>query len=97
VPGAKLTLCNALAPACDGLGGGVSMPRGRRPRFGGQGREPVGWLLAAVVLFGVLWAVAQVLGWPLWVRVTLVGLAAASLLPRIRDLVKLSLTPGAGH
>ena len=64
------------------------MPRGRRPRFGGQGREPVGWLLAAVVLFGVLWAVAQVLGWPLWVRVTLVGLAAASLLPRIRDLVK---------
>jgi hypothetical protein len=44
--------------------------------------------LAAVMLFGVLSAVAQVLAWPVWVRVTLAGLVAASLLPRSRDLVK---------
>ena len=35
------------------------MPRGRRARFGGRGRERAWWLLAAAVLFAVLWAVAQ--------------------------------------
>ena len=65
------------------------MPKGRRARFGGQGRERAGWLLPAAVLFGVLWAVAQVLAWPVWVRVTLAGFAAAAaLLLRLRDLVK---------
>jgi hypothetical protein len=64
------------------------MPRGRRPSFGGQGRERVGWPLPAVVLFAVLWAVAQVWTWPVWARVTLAGLAAAALLPQLRDWVK---------
>ena len=54
------------------------MSSGRRARFGGRGRERAWWLLAAAVLFAVLWAVAQVLAWPLWARVTLAGLAAAA-------------------
>jgi hypothetical protein len=33
------------------------MPIGRRARFGGRGRERAWWLLAAAVLFAVLWAV----------------------------------------
>jgi TPR repeat protein len=49
----------------------------------------MGWLLPIAVLFGVLWAVAQVLAWPVWVRVTLAGFAAVTvLLLRLRDLVK---------
>jgi hypothetical protein len=70
------------------------MPKGRRARFGGHGRERAGWLLAAVVLFGVLlfgvWAVAQVLACPVWAWASLAGLAAAALSPRLRDLVKRS-------
>jgi uncharacterized protein len=65
------------------------MPKGRRARFGVQGRERAGWLLPAVVLFGGWWAVAQVLACPVWAWVTLAGLApAAALLPRLRDLVR---------
>jgi len=64
------------------------MPKGRRARFGGQARERAGWLLPAVVLFGVLGAVAPVLACPVWAWVTLAGFAAAALLPRLRDLVK---------
>ncbi len=56
------------------------MSSGRRARFGGRGRERAWWLLAAAVLFAVLWAVAQVLAWPLWARVALAGLAAAAAL-----------------
>jgi hypothetical protein len=65
------------------------MPKGRRARFGGQARERAGWLLPAVVLFGVLGAVAPVLACPVWAWVTLAAFAAAAaLLPRLRDLVK---------
>jgi tetratricopeptide (TPR) repeat protein len=51
---------------------------GRRPRFAGRGRERSWWLLLAVVLFAALWAIAQVLGWPVWARAALAGLAAAA-------------------
>ena len=45
--------------------------------------------MPAVVLFGVLGAVAQVLACPVWAWVTLAGFAAAAALsPRLRDLVK---------
>ena len=64
------------------------MPRGRRARFGGRGRERVGWPLPAVVVFAVLWAVAQVWAWPVWARVILAGLAAAALLAHVRVWVK---------
>ena len=65
------------------------MPSGRRARCDDQGRERMGWLQPLAVLFGVLWAVAQVLAWPVWVRVTLAGFAAATvLLLRLWDLVK---------
>ena len=64
------------------------MPRGRRARFGGRGRERTGWPLPAAVLFAVLCGVAQVGMWPVWARAALVGLAAAALLPQVRDWVK---------
>jgi hypothetical protein len=66
------------------------MSSGRRVRFGGRGRERAWWLLAAAVLFAVLWAIAQVLAWPLWARVTLAGLAAAAALvvPELRARFK---------
>jgi len=54
------------------------MKLGRRPRFVGRGRERALWLLLAAVLFVVLWAIAQVLGWPLWARAVFAGLAAAA-------------------
>ena len=62
------------------------MSGGRRARFGGRGRERAWWLLAAAVLFAVLWAVAQVLAWPLWARATLAGMAAvvALVVPELR-------------
>jgi tetratricopeptide (TPR) repeat protein len=50
---------------------------GRRARFAGRGRERSWWLLLAAVLAAVLWAIAQVLGWPVWARAVLAGLAAA--------------------
>lgn len=51
------------------------MKLGRRVRF--TGRERSWWLLLAAVLAAVLWAIAQVLGWPVWARAVLAGLAAA--------------------
>ncbi len=51
---------------------------GQRPRFVTRGRERSWWLLLAAVLAAVLWAIAQVLGWPLWARMVLSGLAAAA-------------------
>lgn len=54
------------------------MKSGRRPRFVTRGRERSLWLLLAVVLAAVLWAMAQVLGWPVWARAVLSGLAAAA-------------------
>ncbi len=54
------------------------MKLGRRARFVGRGRERVLWLLGAALLIAVLWAIAPVLGWPLWVRAVLSGLAAAA-------------------
>src|SRR5258708_37268692 len=65
----------------EGMGGheGVNqMKLGRRARFVGRGRERVLWLLGAALLIAVLWAIAPVLGWPLWVRAVLSGLAAAA-------------------
>src|SRR5260370_5728918 len=62
-------------PRVWGLEGVNQMELGRRVRFAGRGRERSWWLL---LLPGVLWAVAQVLGWPLWARAVLVGLAAAA-------------------
>ncbi len=53
------------------------MKLGRRVRFAGRGREWSWWLLLAAVLAAVLWAIAQELGWPVWARVVLAGLAAA--------------------
>ena len=53
------------------------MKLGRRPRFAGRGRERSWWLLLAAALAVVLWAIAQVLGWPIWARAVLAGLAAA--------------------
>src|SRR5438552_3787606 len=54
------------------------MKQGQRVRFTDRGRERLwGLLVAAVLAAGVLWAVAQVLGWPLWARAVLAGLAAA--------------------
>ena len=68
------------------------MPTGRRARFGGRGRERAWWLLAAAVLFAVLWAVGQVLAWPVWARATLAGLAAAVALvvPELRAWLKIA-------
>ena len=66
------------------------MSGGRRARFGGRGRERAWWLLAAAVLFAVLWAVAQVLAWPVWARAVLAGSAAAVALvvPELRAWFK---------
>ena len=66
------------------------MSSGRRARFGGRSRERAWWLLAAAVLFAVLWAVAQVLAWPVWARAVLGGLAAAAVLvvPELRARFK---------
>jgi hypothetical protein len=50
----------------------------RQARFAGRGRERAWWLLVAVVLAAVLWAIAQELELPLWARVVLAGLAAAA-------------------
>jgi tetratricopeptide (TPR) repeat protein len=43
-------------------------------------------LLLAAVLAAVLWAIAQVLGWPVWARAVLAGLAAvtAVIIPELR-------------
>lgn len=48
------------------------------------------WLLAAAVLFAVLWAVAQVLTWPVGARAVLAGLAASAalLVPELRARFK---------
>ena len=45
------------------------------------------WLLAVACAVAVLWAVAQVLAWPVWARVALAGSAAAIgvLLPEMRS------------
>ncbi len=66
------------------------MTSGWRPRFGGRGRERAWWLLAAAVLFAVLWAVAQALKWPGWALAVLGGLAAAAALvmPELRARFK---------
>ena len=66
------------------------MPSGRRARFGGRGRERAWWLLAAAVLFAVLWAIAQALKWPGWALAVLGGLAAAAALvvPELRARFK---------
>jgi len=53
------------------------MKLGRRVRFAGRGRERSWWLLLPVVLAAVLWAIAQVLGWPVWARAVLAVLAVA--------------------
>src|SRR5688500_15745315 len=67
----------------------MPMSSGRQARFGGRGRERTWWLLAAAVLFAVLWAIAQVLAWPLWARATFAGLAAAVLVvPELRARFK---------
>jgi hypothetical protein len=68
----------------------MPMSSGWRARFGGRGRERAWWLLAAAVLFAVLWAIAQVLAWPLWARAILAGLAAAAALvvPELRARFK---------
>src|SRR3954451_14495440 len=72
------------------------MGSGRRLRFGGRGRERAWWLLAAAVLFAVLWAVAQALKWPGWALAVLGGLAAAAALvvPELRAWFKQDDTPG---
>jgi TPR repeat protein len=71
------------------------MPKGRRAHCGGHARERAGRLLPAVVLFGVLGAVAQVLACPPWAWVTLAGLAAAAALwPRLRDVARRRNTRG---
>ena len=59
---------------------------GRRVHFASRGRERAWWLLVAAVLAAVLWAIAQVLGWPLWTRALLAGLAAAAvvIVPELR-------------
>jgi membrane protein YdbS with pleckstrin-like domain len=66
------------------------MGSGRRARFGGRGRERAWWLLAAAVLFAVLWAVAQALKWSGWALAVLGGLAAAAALvvPELRARFK---------
>src|SRR6266567_3784352 len=51
--------------------------REQQVRFVSRGRERAWLLLGAVVFVGVLWAIAPVLGWPVWARVVLTGLAAA--------------------
>jgi uncharacterized protein len=53
------------------------MKSGQRPRFVSRGRERSWWLLVAGVLAVGLWAMAQVLGWPVWARAVLSVLAAA--------------------
>ena len=62
---------------------------GRRARFTSSGRERSWWLVLAVVLAAVLWAIAQVLGWPVWARAVLAGLAAVGGVdrPRVAGLV----------
>ena len=59
-------------------------------RHMGRGRERAWWLLAAAMVFAVLWAVAQVLQWPVWARAVLGGLAAAAALvvPELRARYK---------
>ena len=85
------------------------MKQGRRARFASRGRERAWWLLGAAMLVAVLWAIAQVLGWPLWVQAVLAGLAAAVALviPELRTragqddtrarLVEQRLVVSAGH
>jgi tetratricopeptide (TPR) repeat protein len=53
------------------------MKLGRRAHFIGHGRKRLWWLILAAVLAAMLWATAQVLGWPVWARAVLAGLAAA--------------------
>src|SRR5215472_17684887 len=53
------------------------MKQGRRVRFADRGPVRPWWLLFAASLAAVLWAIAQVLGWPLWARAVLAGLTAA--------------------
>jgi tetratricopeptide (TPR) repeat protein len=66
------------------------MKDSRRTRYTGRGQERAWWLLAAAVLFAVLWAVAQVLQWPVWARAVVGGLAAAAVLvvPELRARYK---------
>jgi hypothetical protein len=68
----------------------VPMPNTRRARFRGRGKERAWWLLAAAALFAMLWAIAQVLEWPVWARATLAGLAAVATLavPELRARFK---------
>src|SRR5258707_1151208 len=49
----------------------------RRVRFADRGHVRSWWLLLAAALAVVLWAVAQVLGWPVWARAVLAGSATA--------------------
>jgi len=51
--------------------------RGRRVGFVSRGRERAWWLVGAAVLAAVLWAIAQVLKWPVGLQVVLTVLAAA--------------------
>ena len=51
--------------------------RERQVRFVSRGRDRAWWLLGAAMLVAVLWAIAQVLEWPVWLQVVLAGLAAA--------------------
>jgi hypothetical protein len=66
------------------------MGSGRRVRGGEEWRDRAWRLTAAAVLFAVLWAVAQVLAWPVWVGAVLAGLAAAALMvvPELRARFK---------
>ena len=62
------------------------MKQGRRVRFANRGHVRSWWLLLAAVLAAVLWAIAQVLGWPVWARAVLAGLAAVMtvIIPGVR-------------
>jgi tetratricopeptide (TPR) repeat protein len=59
------------------IGGATQIKQRRRVRFAGRGHVQPWWLLLAAALAAVLWTIAQVLGWPLWARAVLAGLAAA--------------------
>jgi tetratricopeptide (TPR) repeat protein len=68
------------------LEGMNQMKRGRRARFASPGYVWSVSLLVAAALAAVLWAIAQVLGWPVWARALLAGLAAvvAVIVPQAR-------------
>src|SRR5947209_3535283 len=59
----------------------------RRVHFASHGPMRLRWLvLVAALVAAVLWAIAQVLGWPVWARAVLAGLAAvvALIAPELR-------------